>query len=37
VKVIAEIPNPRRILRPGLNARMWIKPSDQNTEVGLRR
>ncbi len=37
VKVIAEIPNPNRILRPGLNAKMVITPSAGNAEIGLRR
>ena len=37
VKVIAEIPNPNRILRPGLNAKMWITPSNQGAAIGLRR
>jgi multidrug efflux pump subunit AcrA (membrane-fusion protein) len=37
VKVIAEIPNPKGILRPGLNAKMVIKPSVGNAAVGLRR
>lgn len=37
VKVIAEIPNPNRILRPGLNAKMVIEPANSNTAVGLRR
>lgn len=36
VKVIAEIPNPNRILRPGLNAKMVIKPSVGNAAIGLR-
>jgi membrane fusion protein, multidrug efflux system len=37
VKVIAEIPNPNRILRPGLNAKMVIEPANANAAVGLRR
>ncbi len=36
VKVIAEIPNLDRILRPGLNAKMVIKPSPANTAIGRR-
>ena len=37
VKVIAEIPNPNRILRPGLNAKMVITPSPGNAAIGLRK
>ena len=37
VKVIAEIPNPNRILRPGLNAKMAITPAPANAAIGLRR
>ena len=37
VKVIAEIPNLNRILRPGLNAKMVIEPANANAAVGLRR
>lgn len=37
VKVIAEIPNPKGILRPGLNAKMAITPAPANAAVGLRR
>ena len=36
VKVITEIPNLDRILRPGLNAKMVIKPSPANTAIGRR-
>ena len=37
VKVIAEIPNPKGILRPGLNAKMAISPAPANAAIGLRR
>lgn len=37
VKVIAEIPNPKGILRPGLNAKMAITPTPANAAIGLRR
>lgn len=37
VKVIAEIPNPKGILRPGLNAKMAITPAPANAAIGLRR
>ena len=36
VKVTAEVPNLDRILRPGLNATMTIKPSAANTAIGRR-
>jgi len=36
VKVTAEVPNLDRILRPGLNATMTIKPSAANTAIGQR-
>ena len=37
VKVTAEVPNPRGILRPGLKAKMVIKPSSATATVGIRR
>jgi macrolide-specific efflux system membrane fusion protein len=37
VKVTAEIPNRGHILRPGLKAKMFIKPSGANATVGIRR
>ena len=37
VKVTAEVPNPRGILRPGLKAKMVIKPSSATATVGSRR
>lgn len=37
VKVTAEVPNVRGILRPGLKAKMVITPSDGSAAVGLRR
>jgi membrane fusion protein, multidrug efflux system len=37
VKVTAEVPNPRGILRPGLKAKMAIRPSSGTTTVGIRR
>jgi multidrug efflux pump subunit AcrA (membrane-fusion protein) len=37
VKVTAEIPNRGHILRPGLKAKMVIKPSNGNATIGLRR
>ncbi|NQV23843.1 MAG: efflux RND transporter periplasmic adaptor subunit [Rhodopirellula sp.] len=37
VKVTAEIPNPDHILRPGLKAKMAIRPSGAKTIAGARR
>jgi membrane fusion protein, multidrug efflux system len=37
VKIYAEVPNPRAILRSGLNARMTITPSPPISTVGTRK